>query len=89
MRSRTRVFMLKKASVAKKQRRKLRNSKRGLLYLASAAVREDKRLAQLYAEFQLHSLRSPSGRDCLLSEPRVRLLVPARLIGSPLLRWCR
>ena len=45
----------KKSSVAKKQRRKL--SAEFKAKVALAALREDKTLAQLCAEFQVHSTR--------------------------------
>ena len=46
-------MLKKKSSVAKKQRRKL--SAEFKAKVALAALREDKTLAQLYAEFQVHS----------------------------------
>ncbi len=46
-------MLKKKAAVAKKQRRKL--SAEFKAKVALAALREDKTMAQLYAEFQVHS----------------------------------
>ena len=57
-------MLKKKASVAKKQRRKL--SAEFKAKVALAALREDKSLAQLCAEFQVHSTQIPEWKRLLV-----------------------
>ena len=74
-------MLKKKSDIAKKQRRKL--SAEFKVRVALAALREDKTLAQLCAEFQVHSTQITEWRRLLVEQAASAFTSGARADRQP------